>query len=152
MINFYNDLSSREKKLVISTLVLLFILSFSLLLNSIFSDLRNIKRIHNSVEADYLYVLQKANIISNNVLSQNINLSGVSIYDFVSTNEKLKFLDLDMLKLQNINGSERLTFDIERLDLLTPTINEFSLFFNKNPSDIKVVRSNSSSYQIIINF
>ena len=109
MINFYNDLSSREKKLVISTLVLLFILSFSLLLNSIFSDLRNIKRIHNSVEADYLYVLQKANIISNNVLSQNIKLSGVSIYDFVSTNEKLKFLDLDMLKLQNINGSERLT-------------------------------------------
>ena len=127
MINFYNDLSSREKKLVISTLVLLFILSFSLLLNSIFSDLRNIKRIHNSVEADYLYVLQKANIISNNVLSQNIKLSGVSIYDFVSTNEKLKFLDLDMLKLQNINGSERLTFDIERLDLLTPTINELSL-------------------------
>ena len=103
MINFYNDLSSREKKLVISTLVLLFILSFSLLLNSIFSDLRNIKRIHNSVEADYLYVLQKANIISNNVLSQNIKLSGVSIYDFVSSNEKLKFLDLDMLKLQNIN-------------------------------------------------
>ena len=152
MINFYNDLSSREKKLVISTLVLLFILSFSLLLNSIFSDLRNIKRIHNSVEADYLYVLQKANIISNNVLSQNIKLSGVSIYDFVSTNEKLKFLDLDMLKLQNINGSERLTFDIERLDLLAPTINEFSLFFNKNPSDIKVVRPNSSSYQIIINF
>ena len=152
MINFYNDLSSREKKLVISTLVLLFILSFSLLLNSIFSDLRNIKRIHNSVEADYLYVLQKANIISNNVLSQNIKLSGVSIYDFVSTNEKLKFLDLDMLKLQNINGSERLTFDIERLDLLTSTINEFSLFFNKNPSDIKVVRPNSSSYQIIINF
>ena len=125
MINFYNDLSSREKKLVISTLVLLFILSFSLLLNSIFSDLRNIKRIHNSVEADYLYVLQKANIISNNVLSQNIKLSGVSIYDFVSTNEKLKFLDLDMLKLQNINVSERLTFDIERLDLLKPTINEF---------------------------
>ena len=152
MINFYNDLSSREKKLVISTLVLLFILSFSLLLNSIFSDLRNIKRIHNSVEADYLYVLQKANIISNNILSQNIKLSGVSIYDFVSTNEKLKFLDLDMLKLQNINGSERLTFDIERLDLLTTTINEFSLFFNKNPSDIKVVRPNSSSYQIIINF
>jgi len=152
MINFYNDLSSREKKLVISTLVLLFILSFSLLLNSIFSDLRNIKRIHNSVEADYLYVLQKANIISNNVLSQNIKLSGVSIYDFVSTNEKLKFLDLDMLKLQNINGSERLTFDIERLDLLTPTINELTLFFNKNPSDIKIVRPNSSSYQIIINF
>ncbi len=152
MINFYNDLSSREKKLVISTLVLLFILSFSLLLNSIFSDLRNIKRIHNTVEADYLYVLQKANIISNNVLSQNVKLSGVSIYDFVSTNEKLKFLDLDMLKLQNINGSERLTFDIERLDLLIPTINEFSLFFNKNPSDIKVVRPNSSSYQIIINF
>ena len=152
MINFYNDLSSREKKLVISTLVLLFILSFSLLLNSIFSDLRNIKRIHNSVEADYLYVLQKANIISDNVLSQNIKLSGVSIYDFVSSNEKLKFLDLVMLKLQNINGSERLTFDIERLDLLTPTINEFSLFFNKNPSDIKVVRPNSSSYQIIINF
>ena len=152
MISFYNDLSSREKKLVISSLVLLFILSFSLLLNSIFSDLRNIKRIHNSVEADYLYVLQKANIISNNVLSQNIKLSGVNIYDFVSTNEKLKFLDLDMLKLQNINGSERLTFDIERLDLLTPTINEFSLFFNKNPSDIKVVRSNPSSYQIIINF
>lgn len=152
MINFYNDLSSREKKLVISSLVLLFILSFSLLLNSIFSDLRNIKRIHNSVEADYLYVLQKANIISNNVLSQNIKLSGVSIYDFVSSNEKLKFLDLDMLKLQNINGSERLTFDIERLDLLTPTINEFSLFFNKNPSDIKVVRPNSLSYQIIINF
>ena len=152
MISFYNDLSSREKKLVISSLVLLFILSFSLLLYSIFSDFRNIKRIHNSVEADYLYVLQKANIISNNVLSQNIKLSGVSIYDFVSSNEKLKFLDLDMLKLQNINGSERLTFDIERLDLLTPTINEFSLFFNKNPSDIKVVRPNSSSYQIIINF
>ena len=152
MISFYNDLSSREKKLVISSLVLLFILSFSLLLNSIFSDFRNIKRIHNSVEADYLYVLQKANIISNNVLSQNIKLSGVSINDFVSSNEKLKFLDLDMLKLQNINGSERLTFDIERLDLLTPTINEFSLFFNKNPSDIKVVRLNSSSYQIIINF
>ncbi len=152
MINFYNDLSSREKKLVISTLVLLFILSFSLLLNSIFSDLRNIKRIHNSVEADYLYVLQKANIISDNVLSQNIKLSGVSIYDFVSSNEKLKFLDLDSLKLQNVNGSERLTFDIERLDLLTPTINEFSLFFNKNPSDIKVIRPRSSSYQIIINF
>ena len=134
--DFYRNLNEREKKLVVLSLGLLGILLISFLINSVSSDLRNVKRIHKSTESDYLYVLQKANIISANIESQNIKLSGVSIYEHISNNEKLKLLDQESIELRNINGRENLTFTISRLDLLTDVVNELSLFFNKNPYDI----------------
>ena len=136
--DFYRNLNEREKKLVILSLGLLGVLLISFLINSVSSDLRNVKRIHKSTESDYLYVLEKANIISANIESQNIKLSGVSIYEHISNNEKLKLLNQENIELRNINGRENLTFTISRLDLLADVVNELSLFFNKNPSDIKL--------------
>ncbi|GIR01694.1 MAG: hypothetical protein CM15mP11_04500 [Gammaproteobacteria bacterium] len=150
--DFYRNLNEREKKLVILSLGLLGVLLISFLINSVSSDLRNVKRIHKSTESDYLYVLQKANIISANIESQNIKLSGVSIYEHISDNEKLKLLDQESIELRNINGRENLTFTISRLDLLTDVVNELSLFFNKNPYDIKIEKSINGSFQISINF
>ena len=150
--DFYRNLNEREKKLVLLSLGLLGILIISFLINSVSSDLRNVKRIHKSTESDYLYVLQKANIISANIESQNIKLSGVSIYEHISDNEKLKLLDQESIELRNINGRENLTFSISRLDLLTDVVNELSLFFNKNPYDIKIEKSINGSFQISINF
>ena len=150
--DFYRNLNEREKKLVILSLGLLGVLLISFLINSVSSDLRNVKRIHKSTESDYLYVLQKANIISANIESQNIKLSGVSIYEHISDNEKLKLLDQESIQLRNINGRENLTFSISRLDLLTDVVNELSLFFNKNPYDIKIEKSINGSFQISINF
>ena len=150
--DFYKNLNEREKKLVFLSLGLLGILLISFLINSVSSDLRNVKRIHKSTESDYLYVLQKANIISANIESQNIKLSGVSIYEHISDNEKLKLLDQESIELRNINGRENLTFTISRLDLLTDVVNELSLFFNKNPYDIKIEKSINGSFQISINF
>ena len=150
--DFYSNLNEREKKLVLLSLGLLGILLISFLINSVSSDLRNVKRIHKSTESDYLYVLQKANIISANIESQNIKLSGVSIYEHISDNEKLKLLDQESIELRNINGRENLTFTISRLDLLTDVVNELSLFFNKNPYDIKIEKSINGSFQISINF
>ena len=129
--DFYRNLNEREKKLVILSLGLLGVLLISFLINSVSSDLRNVKRIHKSTESDYLYVLQKANIISANIESQNIKLSGVSIYEHISDNEKLKLLDQESIELRNINGRENLTFTISRLDLLTDVVNELSLFLIK---------------------
>jgi hypothetical protein len=54
--------------------------------------------------------------------------------------------------LSNINGKENLTFTISRLDLLTDVVNELSLFFNKNPSDIKIQKSKLDGYIVEINF
>ena len=150
--DFYRNLNEREKKLVVLSLGLLGILLISFLINSVSSDLRNVKRIHKSTESDYLYVLEKANIISANIESQNIKLSGVSIYEHISNNEKLKLLDQESIELRNINGRENLTFTISRLDLLTDVVNELSLFFNKNPYDIKIEKSINGSFQISINF
>tara|TARA_Y100000813_G_scaffold75227_1_gene53415 strand:- start:563 stop:1018 length:456 start_codon:yes stop_codon:yes gene_type:complete len=150
--DFYRNLNEREKKLVLLSLGLLGILLISFLINSVSSDLRNVKRIHKSTESDYLYVLEKANIISANIESQNIKLSGVSIYEHISSNEKLKLLNQESVELRNINGKENLTFTISRLDLLTDVVNELSLFFNKNPYDIKIEKSINGSYQISINF
>ena len=150
--DFYKNLNEREKKLVLLSLGLLGILLISFLINSVSSDLRNVKRIHKSTESDYLYVLQKANIISANIESQNIKLSGVSIYEHISNNEKLKLLDQESIELRNINGRENLTFTISRLDLLTDVVNELSLFFNKNPYDIKIEKSINGSFQISVNF
>ncbi len=150
--DFYRNLNEREKKLVILSLGLLGILLISFLINSVSSDIRNVKRIHKSTESDYLYVLEKANIISANIESQNIKLSGVSIYEHISDNEKLKLLDQESIELRNINGRENLTFTISRLDLLTDVVNELSLFFNKNPYDIKIEKSINGSFQISINF
>jgi len=150
--DFYRNLNEREKKLVILSLGFLGVLLISFLINSVSSDLRNVKRIHKSTESDYLYVLQKANIISANIESQNIKLSGVSIYEHISDNEKLKLLDQESIELRNINGRENLTFTISRLDLLTDVVNELSLFFNKNPYDIKIEKSINGSFQISINF
>ena len=150
--DFYRNLNEREKKLVLLSLGLLGILLISFLINSVFSDLRNVKRIHKSTESDYLYVLQKANIISANIESQNIKLSGVSIYEHISDNEKLKLLNQENIELRNINGRENLTFTISRLDLLTDVVNELSLFFNKNPYDIKIEKSINGSFQISVNF
>ena len=150
--DFYRNLNEREKKLVLLSLGLLGILLISFLINSVSSDLRNVKRIHKSTESDYLYVLQKANIISANIESQNIKLSGVSIYEHISDNEKLKLLDQESIELRNISGRENLTFTISRLDLLTDVVNELSLFFNKNPYDIKIEKSINGSFQISINF
>jgi len=150
--DFYRNLNEREKKLVVLSLGLLGILLISFLINSVSSDLRNVKRIHKSTESDYLYVLQKANIISANIESQNIKLSGVSIYEHISNNEKLKLLDQESIELRNINGRENLTFTISRLDLLADVVNELSLFFNKNPYDIKIEKSINGSFQISVNF
>ena len=150
--DFYRNLNEREKKLVLLSLGLLGILLISFLINSVSSDLRNVKRIHKSTESDYLYVLEKANIISANIESQNIKLSGVSIYEHISDNEKLKLLDQESIELRNINGRENLTFTISRLDLLTDVVNELSLFFNKNPSDIKIQKSKLDGYIVEINF
>ena len=150
--NFYRNLNEREKKLVLLSLGLLGILLVSFLINSVFSDLRNVKRIHKSTESDYLYVLEKANIISANIESQNIKLSGVSIYEHISENEKLKLLNQENIELRNINGRENLTFTISRLDLLADVVNELSLFFNKNPSDIKIQKSKLDGYIVEINF
>ena len=150
--DFYRNLSEREEKLVLLTLGLLGILLISFLINSVSSDLRNVKRIHKSTESDYLYVLEKANIISANIESQNIKLSGVSIYEHISDNEKLKLLNQENIELRNINGRENLTFTISRLDLLADVVNELSLFFNKNPSDIKIQKSKLDGYIVEINF
>ena len=150
--NFYRNLNEREKKLVLLSLGLLGILIISFLINSVFSDLRNLKRIHKSTESDYVYVLEKANIISANIESQNIKLSGVSIYEHISDNEKLKLLNQENIELRNINGRENLTFTISRLDLLADVVNELSLFFNKNPSDIKIQKSKLDGYIVEINF
>ena len=150
--DFYKNLNEREKKLVLLSLGLLSILLISFLINSVFSDLRNVKRIHKSTESDYLYVLEKANIISANIESQNIKLSGISIYEHISNNEKLKLLNQESIELRNINGRENLTFTISRLDLLADVVNELSLFFNKNPSDIKIQKSKLDGYIVEINF
>ena len=150
--NFYRNLNEREKKLVLLSLGLLGILIISFLINSVFSDLRNLKRIHKSTENDYVYVLEKANIISANIESQNIKLSGVSIYEHISDNEKLKLLNQENIELRNINGRENLTFTTSRLDLLADVVNELSLFFNKNPSDIKIQKSKLDGYIVEINF
>ena len=150
--DFYRNLNEREKKLVILSLGLLGVLLISFLINSVSSDLRNVKRIHKSTESDYLYVLEKANIISANIESQNIKLSGVSIYEHISNNEKLKLLNQESVELGNINGKENLTFTISRLDLLADVVNELSLFFNKNPSDIKIQKSKLDGYIVEINF
>ena len=150
--DFYRNLNEREKKLVVLSLGLLGILLISFLINSVSSDLRNVKRIHKSTESDYLYVLEKANIISANIESQNIKLSGVSIYEHISDNEKLKLLNQESIELRNINGKENLTFTISRLDLLADVVNELSLFFNKNPSDIKIQKSKLDGYIVEINF
>jgi len=150
--DFYRNLNEREKKLVLLSLGLLGILLISFLINSVSSDLRNVKRIHKSTESDYLYVLEKANIISANIESQNIKLSGVSIYEHISDNEKLKLLNQESIELKNINGRENLTFTISRLDLLADVVNELSLFFNKNPSDIKIQKSKLDGYIVEINF
>ena len=150
--DFYRNLNEREKKLVFLSLGLLGILLISFLINSVSSDLRNVKRIHKSTESDYLYVLEKANIISANIESQNIKLSGVSIYEHISDNEKLKLLNQESIELRNINGRENLIFTISRLDLLADVVNELSLFFNKNPSDIKIQKSKLDGYIVEINF
>ena len=150
--DFYRNLNEREKKLVLLSLGLLGILLISFLINSVSSDLRNVKRIHKSTESDYLYVFEKANIISANIESQNIKLSGVSIYEHISDNEKLKLLNQENIELRNINGRENLTFTISRLDLLADVVNELSLFFNKNPSDIKIQKSKLDGYIVEINF
>lgn len=150
--DFYRNLNEREKKLVLLSLGLLGILLISFLINSVSSDLRNVKRIHKSTESDYLYVLEKANIISANIESQNIKLSGVSIYEHISDNEKLKLLNQENIELRNINGRENLTFTISRLDLLADVVNELSLFFNKNPFDIKIQKSKLDGYIVEINF
>ena len=150
--DFYRNLNEREKKLVLLSLGLLGILLISFLINSVSSDLRNVKRIHKSTESDYLYVLEKANIISANIESQNIKLSGVSIYEHISDNEKLKLLNQENIELRNINGRENLNFSICRLDLLADVVNELSLFFNKNPSDIKIQKSKLDGYIVEINF
>ena len=97
-------------------------------------------------------MLEKANIISANIESQNIKLSGVSIYEHISDNEKLKLLNQENIELRNINGRENLTFTIPRLDLLADIVNELSLFFNKNPSDIKIQKSKLDGYIVEINF
>ena len=150
--DFYRNLNEREKKLVLLSLGLLGILLISFLINSVSSDLRNVKRIHKSTESDYLYVLEKANIISANIESQNIKLSGVSIYEHISDNEKLKLLNQENIELRNINGRENLTFTISRLDLLADVVNELSLFFNKNPFDIKIQKSKLDGYIVEVNF
>ncbi len=52
--DFYRNLNEREKKLVVLSLGLLGILLISFLINSVSSDLRNVKRIHKSTESVFM--------------------------------------------------------------------------------------------------
>ena len=80
MNNFLNNLNTREKNLIFIALFLIVIAALFFLINNTFTNLNFSSKQLDKAKSDYEYVVSKAELLSNNTISQSSNIDDIEVF------------------------------------------------------------------------
>ena len=80
MNNFLNNLNTREKNLILIALFLIAIAALFFLINNTFTNLNFSSKQLDKAKSDYEYVVSKAELLSNNTISQSSNIDDIEVF------------------------------------------------------------------------
>ena len=80
MNNFLNNLNTREKNLIFIALFLIAIAALFFLINNTFTNLNFSSKQLDKAKSDYEYVVSKAELLSNNTISQSSNIDDIEAF------------------------------------------------------------------------
>ena len=80
MNNFLNNLNTREKNLIFIALFLIAIAALFFLINNTFTNLNFSSKQLDKAKSDYEYVVSKAELLSNNAISQSSNTEEIELF------------------------------------------------------------------------
>ena len=80
MNNFLNNLNTREKNLILIALFLIAIAALFFLINNTFTNLNFSSKQLDKAKSDYEYVVSKAELLSNNTISQSPNIDDIEVF------------------------------------------------------------------------
>lgn len=80
MNNFLNNLNTREKNLIFIAFFLAAIAILFFLINNIFTNLNFSSKQLDKAKSDYEYVVSKAELLSNNTISQSSNIDDIEAF------------------------------------------------------------------------
>jgi len=80
MNNFLNNLNTREKNLIFIALLLIAIAALFFLINNTFTNLNFSSKQLDKAKSDYEYVVSKAELLSNNAISQSSNTEEIELF------------------------------------------------------------------------
>ncbi len=80
MNNFLNNLNTREKNLIFIALFLIAIAALFFLINNTFTNLNFSSKQLDKAKSDYEYVVSKAELLSNNAISQSSDIDEIELF------------------------------------------------------------------------
>jgi hypothetical protein len=80
MNNFLNSLNTREKNLIFIALFLIAIAALFFLINNTFTNLNFSSKQLDKAKSDYEYVVSKAELLSNNAISQSSDIEEIELF------------------------------------------------------------------------
>ena len=131
---YFNNLNSREKKLLLLALAALAIGLIFLLINNTFNSDAQSKKKADKARGDYEYVISKAELLSSSLLEQSSN--PVSIENFIRSNISVQS---NNLKVSNQDGLIKISFISDSLKESINITNEISSKLGKNLINISSV-------------
>ncbi len=144
---YFKNLNSREKKLLLLGLAALSIGLIFLLINNILNSYSQSKKKADKARGDYEYVISKAELLSSSLLGQSSNM--VSIENFIRSNISVQY---NNLKVSNQDGLIKISFISNSLKESINITNEISSKLGKNLINISFKKTQDGQVtEILIN-
>ena len=144
---YFENLNSREKKLLLLAVTALSICLIFLLINNIFNSYSQSKKKVDKARGDYEYVISKAELLSSSLLGQSSN--PVSIENFIKSNISVQS---NNLKVSNQDGLIKISFSSDSLKDSINITNEISSKLGKNLINISFKKTQDGQVtEILIN-
>jgi hypothetical protein len=144
---YFNNLNSREKKLLLLALAVLSIGLIFLLINNTFNSYAQSKKKADKARGDYEYVISKAELLSSSLLGQSSN--PVAIENFIRSNISVQS---NNLKVSNQDGLIKISFSSDSLKDSINITNEISSKLGKNLINISFKKTQDGQVtEILIN-
>ena len=144
---YFKNLNSREKKLLLLGLAALSIGLIFLLINNILNSYSQSKKKLDKARGDYEYVISKAELLSSSLLGQSSNM--VSIENFIRSNISVQY---NNLKVSNQDGLIKISFISDSLKESINITNEISSKLGKNLINISFKKTQDGQVtEILIN-
>ena len=145
MNNFLNNLNTREKNLILIALFLIAIAALFFLINNTFTNLNFSSKQLDKAKSDYEYVVSKAELLSNNTISQSSNVDDIEVFIdnlLPETISDLVIVEKDsslIVSFKTNNLKESISFSDEIAFKLGRELNNISYSKNEQDSITKLV-------------
>ena len=145
MNNFLNNLNTREKNLIFIALFLAAIAILFFLVNNIFTNLNFSSKQLDKAKSDYEYVVSKAELLSNNTISQSSNIDDIEAFIgnlFPESISDLVIVEKDsslIVSFKTNNLKESISISDEIAFKLGRALNNISYSKNEQDSITKLV-------------